>query len=116
MFTGMKCLQSGTVSSYFFSLLLGYVLWVGAWHAWSGRCVGVYAPRRALGPERVGRASSGAELQGDLICPSIAPESSEVSPLLHAACWCFISAMAFRACATRGTDALCPLIGLFIKP
>lgn len=74
-----------------------------------GYCVGVYALRTALGPERVGRAAhpafSGAELQGDLTCPRVAPESSKVSPSLHTACWCFTSATVFRACAAGGTDA-----------
>lgn len=108
-----NCLQ------LFLLLAFGMCLVGWRWHAWSGICVGVYAPRTAPGPGGVGRAahpaSSGAELHGDLISASIAPDCGEVPPLLHTACWCFTSAIGFRACAAGGTDTLCPLIAVFIK-
>lgn len=57
MFTVMKCLQSGTVSSLFLLLAFGICLMGWSWHAWSGVCVGGSAPRTTPVSETVGRAA-----------------------------------------------------------
>lgn len=103
-----------------FLLAFGMCLVGWRWHAWSGICVGYgICSQDSSWPGGVGGAahpaSFGAELHGYLISPSIAPECGEVPPSLHTACWCFTSAIGFRACAAGGTDMLCPLIAVFIK-
>lgn len=67
----MKCLQSRITSGYFFSLLLGCVLQVGV-----GYVRVLILPGKLLRAADPG--STEAVLQGDLGCPSIAPENSEV--------------------------------------
>lgn len=67
MFTGMKCLQSGTVSSYFFPLLLGYVLWVGAGVLGAGYVWVDMLPGQLLAQRGWAELLIPPELQGDLI-------------------------------------------------